>query len=246
MFDGPGAGPSFSRRRAGRAELWAAQPRMQGSRWLCQVPEEAGCTRRMAAPSAISRTSKVILLTMLRSPSAQLSVTYPEEPAPGPVMKGEHPPSLSNFVPVSGITMLTVVASTAITSTGPRPERAGSGTLARADTRTSHLPSRHDRTFVPSAGTSADGADEAEGVVGTVGATGADADVDGRLIAGESDEHAARAMPSNVSSRTRRHRRDRDGDWDWVMRVIPAPSPVRGVRLASIGHGIDGRRAQAS
>jgi hypothetical protein len=127
----------------------------------------------MAALPAISSTSNATLLTTLRSPSAQLSVAYPEEPAPGPVMKGEHPPSLSKSAPVSGTTMVTAVSSTAITSTRPSPERAGSGTFAPADTRTSQLPSRHDRTFVPSAGTGFDGAAEAAGVVATVGATGA-------------------------------------------------------------------------
>jgi hypothetical protein len=67
---------------------------------------------------------------------------------------------------------------------------------------------------LPSAGTGADGADEAEGVARMVGAAGADPDADGRSLTGGSDEHAARAMPDNVSSSTPRHRRDCDGDRD--------------------------------
>jgi hypothetical protein len=110
-------------------------------------------------------------------------------------MVGEHPPSLSNFVPVSGITRV-------------RPERAGSGSSARADARTSHLPSRQDRIFVPSAGTGADGGDEAAGVVG---ATGAGAAVEGWSVTGDSGAHPARTMLSRLSGSTQRHRRDWQG-----------------------------------
>jgi hypothetical protein len=100
--------------------------------------------------------------------------------------------------------------------------------MALSDTRTSHLPSRQDRTFVPSAGTGAVEAEgEGEGVALTLGATGADAGGDDWLVTGEADEHP----PSSVSSRTGRHR-----DRDRVMPGIPAPSSERERRLAAIGH----------
>lgn len=142
-------------------------------------------------------TSRLILLTTVVSPAAQVRPQKAAEFADGPVMVAEHPPSLENFDPIIGATNETVSSSIPVTLSELRPNRLGSGTLAELFTRTSQVPSAHARVLVPSLGPDGDGVGVATGV-----AAGEVAGVDGAARSGAevAGEHAATVASTAADS----------------------------------------------
>ncbi|MBB5079083.1 hypothetical protein [Nonomuraea endophytica] len=139
-------------------------------------------------------------MTTVLSPDPQVTLQKAAEFAVGPVMVGEHPPSLENFDPMIVATNETVSSSTPVTSSELSPNRFGSGTLAEFFTRTSQVPSAHARVLVPSLGADGDGVGVAVGV-----AVGEVAGVDGAAASGAevAGEHAATRAITAADSDTR-------------------------------------------